>query len=99
MILFARIGVMMPGRFAEGSAFIRDRAAYIKNNYGVNVDTYAQFGGPTGRIALMSTHESVAELEDIRRKIIADPEAAKMATAAEGNFVPGQTIDAIWLKL
>jgi hypothetical protein len=90
---------MYPGRFADGAKFVRERAAFLKETYGLDPKVLAQVGGPAGRIAIVTQHEGMAELEDIRRKIIADPNAAKQQAGAEGLMIPGKTIDQIWLEV
>lgn len=99
MIVFSRTGTMYPGKYADGAKFVRERAAFLKDRYGLDPKVMAQVGGPAGRIALVTQHEAMAELEEIRRKIIADPSSAKQQAGAEGLMIPGKTIDQIWLEL
>jgi hypothetical protein len=90
---------MYPGKFADGAKFVRERAAFLKDNYGLDPRVLAQIGGPAGRIAIVTQHETMAELEEIRRKIMADPGAATQQAGAEGLMLPGKTMDQIWLEV
>ena len=47
----------------------------------------------------MPYKESVAQIEEIRRKLVGGALPKELATGQEGLFVPGETIDRIWLKI
>ena len=96
-VIFTRVGTPVPGRLGEAAAFMRKRADAIKSAYGVDVSMNARFGGPVGQMALVSYHENMGELEEIRRKIIADVGAGKLPTPEPGTF--HRSDDAIWLKI
>ena len=96
-VIFTRVGTPLPGRLGDAANFMRKRAEAIQSNYGVEVALNARFGGPVGQMALVSYHESLAELEDLRRKIIADVGAGKLPTPDAGVF--GRSDDAVWLRL
>jgi len=96
-VVFTRVATPLPGRLGDAAKFMRDRAAALKSNYDVEVALNARFGGPVGQMGMVSYHDSLADLEEIRRKIIADVGAGKMPTPDAGVFAHSD--DAIWLKL
>lgn len=97
MIVFKRVGTAMPGKNAEAHAYVRNRSKFLKKAYGLDTEVSVQMGGKVGRIALASRHKSLADLEKLRKKIMADPKSAKNQAGADGLFVPGETEDSIWL--
>ena len=42
---------------------------------------------------------SVARIEEVRRQIIEGAMPAEIAAGPEGLFIPGETMDRIWLKI
>ena len=98
-VTFVRSGQMMPGKFREAHAFVEKRRQWIKDTFGIEPSVMTQLGGPVGRIAMVSEHDSVAKIEEIRRQIIEGALPAELATGPEGLFIPGQTMDRIWLKI
>ena len=96
-VVFTRVGTPLPGQLGSAAAFMQERANAIKSAYGVDVGINARFGGPVGQMALVSYHDGLAELEEIRRKIIADVGAGKLPTPKPGIF--HHSDDVIWLKL
>ncbi len=97
MIVFKRVGTAMPGHVAEAHAYVRNRSKFLKKAYGLETEVSVQMGGKVGRIALASRHQSLADLEKLRKKIMVDPKSAKNQAGADGLFVPGETEDSIWL--
>ena len=98
-VTFVRSGLMMPGRFPDGQKYVASRIKYMKDNFGVEASLMSLLGGPAGCIAMVAESDSVAEIEKIRRQIIEGALPQEIATGQEGLFVPGQTVDRIWLKI
>ncbi len=98
-VTFVRSGQMMPGKFQEAHAFVEKRRQWLKDTFGVEPSIMTQLGGPVGRIALVSELDSVATLEEARRQIIGGALPAELAAGPEGLFIPGETMDRIWLKI
>ena len=96
-VVFTRIANPAPGRLGEAARFMRKRADAIQSNYGVDVLLNARFGGPVGQMGLVSYHDNLGELEELRRRIIADVGAGKLPTPEPGVFQHSD--DAIWLRL
>ena len=76
---------------------MRERADAIKSNYGLDVGLDAGVGGPVGQMALVSYLDDVAQLEEVRRKVIEDTADGKPPMPEPGLFKIAE--DAIWLKL
>ena len=98
-VTFVRSGQMMPGKFPEAHAFVQKRRQWLNDTFGIEPSIMTQLGGPVGRIAMVSETDSVAKIEEIRRQIIEGALPAELAAGPEGLFVPGQTMDRIWLKI
>ena len=96
-VVFTRVATPLPGRLGDAANFMRKRADAIHTTYDVELQINARFGGPVGQMALVSYHKSLAELEDLRRRIIADVGAGKLPTPEPGVF--HHSDDAIWLRL
>jgi hypothetical protein len=90
---------MMPGKFREAQAFVQKRRQWIADTYGIAPAIMTQLGGPVGRIAMVTETESVAKIEEVRRQLIEGALPAELAAGPEGLFIPGQTMDRIWLKI
>lgn len=98
-VTFVRSGLMMPGKFPDGHKYVESRIKWLKDNFGVEASLMTLLGGQAGRIAMVTEQDSVAEIENVRRQIIEGALPKEIATGQEGLFVPGQTMDRIWLKL
>ena len=98
-VTFVRSGIMMPGKYPQAHKYVENRIKWLKDTYGVNADLMIGLGGPIGRIAMVAEQDSVAEIEDIRRKIAGGALPKELATGQEGLFVVGQTMERIWLKV
>ena len=96
-VVFTRTGTPLPGQLGPAAAFMQERANAIKSAYGVDVGINARFGGPVGQMQLVSYHDGLAEMEEIRRKIMADVAAGDLPTPKPGIF--HHSDDAVWLKL
>ncbi len=98
-VTFVRSGIMMPGKFQQGQQYVENRIKWMKENYGAELSLMVQLGGTVGSIAMVGELESVAQIEEIRRKLVGGALPEELATGQEGLFVPGETIDRIWLKI
>ena len=98
-VTFVRSSQMMPGKFQEAQAYVLKRRQWIKETFGIEPSVMTQLGGPVGRIAMVSEHDSVAKIEEVRRQLIEGALPPELATGPAGLFIPGQTMDRIWLKI
>lgn len=98
-VTFVRSGLMMPGKFSQAQEFVQNRSKWLKENFGVELTTMVLLGGQVGRIASTSELDSVAQIEEIRRKLVGGALPKEIAAGNEGLFVPGETRDRIWLNI
>lgn len=98
-VTFVRSGLMMPGKFSQAQEFVLNRSKWLKDNFGIEPTTMVLLGGQVGRISTVSELDSVAQIEEIRRKFIGGALPEEIAGGNEGLFVPGETRDRIWLKI
>jgi hypothetical protein len=98
-VTFVRSGVMVPGKFPEGQQYLKNRIKWLKETFGLDVSLMVGFGGQVGRVATVSEHDSVAKIEEIRRRIVGGALPKELTTGQEGLFVPGETMERIWLKV
>ncbi len=98
-VTFVRSGQMMPGKFQQGQQYVENRIKWMNENHGADLSLMVQLGGPVGSIAMVGELESVAQIEEIRRKLVGGALPKELATGQEGLFFPGETIDRIWLKI
>lgn len=94
--LIARIGTPVPGKQAEAYAFAVKRAAALKKMFGIEQKVYVRFGGPVGQIVGLSTHESVAQIAELKAKVIRATNEGKIPAAPAGVFHDVQ--EAIFLE-
>ncbi|MHA1536637.1 MAG: hypothetical protein ACTSUD_03705 [Alphaproteobacteria bacterium] len=96
-VVFTRIITPVPGQLAQAAAFMKKRAEAISSAYGIEVLLNARVGGPVGQMGMVSQHDSLADFEELRRKIIADVGAGKLPTPDVGLLHHAD--DALWLRL
>jgi len=96
-VVFTRTAIPASGRLGEAAEFAKKRIAALQKAYGIEVSLNSRFGGPAGQLTMVSFHDSMSDLEDLRRKIIADVGAGKIPTPEPGLFT--QSEDAIWLRM
>ena len=95
--VFARIVTPNSGHLGENLEFSKKRIAAVKKYCGVDVELRSRLGGPAGQLLMVSTHENVGEIEELRRKIMEG-----VASGAIPQPKPGMAKsveDAIWLKI
>ena len=98
-VTFVRSGQMMPGKFREAQEFIQRRRQWLGETYGIEPSIMTLLGGPVGSVAMVSEVDRVAKIEEVRRQLIEGAMPPELAAGPEGLFIPGQTIDRIWLKI
>jgi len=99
MIVFSRTMIATPGMLQEGKEFLEQRRDALEKAYNIDIGLYARFGGAVGQMSLVSQHETIADLEAIRRQVIKDTDAGNIPTPEPGMVIPGSVQDGIWLKL
>jgi hypothetical protein len=94
-VIYTRIGRPNPGRQVEALQFAKKRAEAINSLYGAKQEVALRFGGPLGEIVSIARHDKLSELEDIKRKVVADTTAGKIPTSPPGVFE--QVEEHVWL--
>ncbi|MDE2367404.1 MAG: hypothetical protein KGN16_00410 [Burkholderiales bacterium] len=94
--LIARVGIPYPGKQAEAYEFAKKRTDAINKAYGVNTELFIRFGGPVGEIVGLTRHASVAEIEAVKRKIIAATNKGDIPTSPDHLFA--SVHEYIWLQ-
>lgn len=95
--VFARTVTPNSGHLDENVQFAKKRLAAIKDYCGLDVELRVRMGGPAGQILMVSTHDNVGEIEDIRRKIMEGTASGAIPQPKPG--MASSVEDAIWLKI
>jgi hypothetical protein len=98
-VTFVRSGLMMPGKFPQAQQYVENRIGWLKENYGVEASLMVLLGGQVGRISMVTEQDSVAQIEEIRRKLVGGALPKELASGQEGLFVPGESRERIWLRI
>jgi len=96
MISFVRVAGVAPGKTAAAIGFAHEIAAYMKSQYGVELEVLRPIGGNPQRIAWSAHYKDLAALEDVNTKTLADKQYWALVGKASDNFVAGSMRDAIW---
>ncbi len=99
MITFVRTVSVAPGKMGEALKFAQDIVAYFKENFGIEVSVAMPIGGNPSRIAWNTRYDSLAELESMFGKMMADADYNAMVAKNSGLFIAGSIEDAIWREL
>ena len=94
--IFSRTVTPHSGHFDENLQFARKRLAAIKKYTGQDVELHVRMGGPAGQVLMFSTHDSVADIEAMRRKIMEGVASGDIPQPESG--MAAHVEDAIWLK-
>lgn len=96
-VVFTRTVTPNPGHLGETMEFAKKRLAALKKEFGVDISLNARFGGPAGQLNMVSYHDNMGELEDMRRKVMEAVGAGKIPQAKPGTIQ--EVEDVIWLKV
>jgi hypothetical protein len=96
MIAFVRTAGIAPGKTASAIAFAHEIAAYMKSNYGVELEVMLPVGGNPARIAWSARYENLAALETVNAKSLTDKRYWEIVGKNIDLFMPGSLNDAIW---
>ncbi len=99
MITISRTASIAPGKTASTIGFAKEVAAYIKQNYGVDLEVMIPIGGNPLRIGWVGRYKDLAAWEDLTAKGLADPAYMQMVAKGADNFIPGSVHDSIWRSL
>ena len=84
------------GFFQLASGNANQIGKHIKENYGITVELLMPVGGNPNRIAWHAHYESLAQLEALAAKLLADTEYMGTIAKNSGTWLPGSVHDEIW---
>jgi hypothetical protein len=86
----------MPGKLLELVAFGKEIAEVINRVSGNKPAVAGSFGGNANEVAWISQSDSLAQMEGVFAKLMADPDYRAMLKKAEHLVVAGMTKDHVW---
>jgi hypothetical protein len=96
MITFIRSASIAPGKTGDAIAFAHQIGKHIKEKYGITVELLMPVGGNPNRIAWHAHYESLAQLEALAAKLLADTEYMGTIAKNSATWLPGSVHDEIW---
>jgi hypothetical protein len=99
MITFVRTRSIAPGKMAEAMAYAQQVAKLVKDKHGVQLRLSVPVGGNPDRIAFVSSHASLGEVEAIGVALLADTEYMRLLAVNAQTFLPGATHDELWMSI
>ena len=99
MIAFYRSASIASGKMGSAIAFAKEIAAYIKDKQGTELSVAMPIGGNPNRIGWAARYDSLAALEAMQGKLMADPKYMEMVAKGAENFIAGSLHDEIWRNI
>jgi hypothetical protein len=96
MIRFVRTANIAPGKLGDALAFAKQVAEFVGKNFGVHLEIMMPVGGNPNRVAWRAEYASLAAMEEMQMKMLADPKYLEMVSKGAANFIPGSVNDVIW---
>ena len=96
MIRFVRTASIAPGKLGDALAFAKQIAEFVGKNFGVQLEIMMPVGGNPNRVAWRAEYASLATMEEMQMKMLADPKYLEMVSKGAANFIPGSVNDVIW---
>ena len=96
MIRFVRTASIESGKLADAIAFAKQISEFMKRQHGLKLEVMMPVGGNPQRIAWRAEYESLAALDAMQTKILADREYLELVAKGANNFISGSLNDAIW---
>jgi hypothetical protein len=96
MITVIRTAAAFPGMTGEALAWAKEVAAIVKRATGKEQIVCTAFAGLLSDLAWIGQYDSVAEYDELRTKVVSDPDYAAAAKKARNLFVPGSERDQVW---
>ena len=96
MIRFVRTASIESGKLADAIAFAKQISEFVKRQHGLKLEVMLPVGGNPQRIAWRAEYESLAALDALQTKILADREYLELVAKGASNFISGSLNDSIW---
>jgi hypothetical protein len=81
---------------AGAMAYANELKTQVKATAGVDLKIAIPVGGNPHRIAWLSTHENLAQLDTVTQKLLADQKYQELLKKGAGIVVPESVFDDIW---
>lgn len=96
MITVIRTSTAFPGMTGEAVSWAKRIAAMVKRVTGRDQFVATAFAGMLSEIAWIAQYDSVAQYDELRTKVMNDPEYIDALKKARDLFVPGSVRDQVW---
>lgn len=96
MIRLVRTASIAPGKLSDALAFARQISDYIGTKFGVRLEVMMPIGGNPNRVAWRAEYASLAAMDEMQTKMLADPQYLEMVGKGGANFIAGSVNDSIW---
>jgi hypothetical protein len=96
MIRFIRSASIAPGKFGDAMAFAKKVAAYLEKQTAVQMQVLVPVAGNPHRVAWSAEYPSLAAMEELNGKLMADQKYAKLLSTGKELFIAGSLNDTIW---
>jgi hypothetical protein len=96
MITFIRSASIAPGKTGDAIALANQIGKHITENYGITIELLMPVGGNPNRIAWHARYETLAQVEALGAKLLADTEYMGIIAKNSATFLPGSVHDEIW---
>jgi len=96
MITVIRTSTAFPGMTGEAVVWAKRIAAMVKRVTGRDQFVATAFAGMLSEIAWIAQYDSIAQYDDLRTRVLNDPEYIAALRQARDLFVPGSVRDQVW---
>jgi hypothetical protein len=96
MIRLVRTASIAPGKLGDALAFAKQVSEYIGKQFGVRLEILMPVGGNPNRVAWRAEYASLAAMEEMQTKMLADPKYLELVGKGASNFIAGSVNDSIW---
>jgi len=96
MITFVRSLTVQPGKIGEAVGWGKELVGIFKRVTGKDLALCTSFGGAIGALAWIGHYDSMAQIEDMLTKLMADREYLTAIGKAGQLAVPGSGHDQFW---
>ena len=96
MIRLVRSATIAPGKLGEALVFAKQIAEFFGKSYGVKLEVMMPIGGNPHRVAWRAEYPSLAALEEMQSKMLADPKYLEISGKGASCFIAGSLHDSMW---
>ncbi|MES2150726.1 MAG: hypothetical protein V4508_13160 [Pseudomonadota bacterium] len=99
MINFVRTACIVPGKLGEAIHFAKEINEHFARTYDIKLTVQMPVAGNPHRISWLGSYPTLAALEEVQLKLVADQKFAAIVAAGANNFIAGSINDDIWRTL